>query len=82
MDLTKPTIELINPKLEEINPEITKSDRDACMVELKLSKQTLSSYMNGKGTNLQTADEILAFMRNRIAERLKRIGLNSLLPNA
>lgn len=64
----------ISKLLMELNTKITESDRDDFFKKKNISKVTISNYMNGKGSNIDTAMEMLLFFRKKIEDREKLIG--------
>lgn len=55
--------------LVEINKDVTESDRASFMDEKKISRVSLSRYMNGKVRNVDLALEMLLFFQKKIADR-------------
>lgn len=57
--------------LKELRPDVTEDDRIAAQKRLKVSYNTISGYINGKGKNNDTALKLITFFKERIAERDK-----------
>jgi len=66
----KTDLELANEALAEIKPNVTAADRKEC----RRSEAMIIRYLNGQGTELDTAVELLKFFRERINARREVIG--------
>jgi len=55
--------------LKKIKPDVTMKDREAFEKETKITKTTLSYYLNGDVKDNDTAVLVLDFMRKRISKR-------------
>lgn len=68
-EIKKTDLELANEALAEIKPNVTAADRKEC----SRSEAMIIRYLNGQGTELDTAVELLEFFRERITQRRKII---------
>lgn len=58
---------------QEIYVNVTTSDRQAALIELKLSMFTVVGYLKGRGQRLDTALKLIDFFRKRIEKREAKI---------
>lgn len=63
----KTDLELANQKLMELKANIAASDRKECPRSVAI----VVKYLNGEGTDLDTAMELIEFFRKRIEDRRK-----------
>jgi len=63
------TKEKVAAALIELNSQITTADRRAYLDEKGCTMAHLSTYMNGRGLDLDTAAEMLVVMKNRVDKR-------------
>lgn len=63
----------ITQALLKIAPNVTSNDRTKCAKELKISKQTICYYLNGRVTNNDKGLKILEYFIKRIDDRQKEI---------
>jgi len=68
-EIKKNDLELANEALIEIKSNVTAADRKEC----SRSETIIVKYLNGQGTELATAVELLQFFRERINQRRKII---------
>ncbi len=59
--------------LIRIAPEVTAKDRTECCKKLKVSKQTICYYLNGKVTNTDKGLQVLEFLKDKIQNRQQEI---------
>lgn len=67
--IMKSDLERANDALTELKSSVTAADRKEC----GYSEPTVVQYLNGQGTQLGTAVELLKFFRERIEQRRKFI---------
>ena len=63
--------EIFATELKRLNNDVTASDRKAICKERNLTRATISSYLNGKVRDNDTAATLIAFFKERIQERNK-----------
>jgi hypothetical protein len=62
--------EIFGEALNLLNRDITKADREAAMEKLGIkSAATISSYLNGKVRDNDTAAALISFFKKRIEQR-------------
>ena len=59
--------------LLKIAPNVTSGDRKKCAQELKISKQTICYYLNGRVTNNDKGLQLLEYLSQRIDDRQNEI---------
>jgi hypothetical protein len=59
--------------LRELAINVTTDDRKDAATELKVHPITVSRYLNGTGTDLDTAISLIQFFKKRISDREKVI---------
>ncbi len=69
----KTQAERLSGELLAIKPDITTADRKALENAEGYTRSTISDYLNGRGKDNDTSVKMLAFFRERIAEREKMI---------
>lgn len=57
--------------LKRMRPNISSEDRKQAMKELGVTPFTLSNYLNGKGRDLSTAENLIVFFRQTVSRREK-----------
>jgi predicted transcriptional regulator len=62
-------------KLGAMRENITARDRRDAAETLGMTYTTVSSYITGRGTNLQTYEVLVSFFINRISLRKKSLGV-------
>lgn len=57
--------------LAGLRPNITREDKKSAIEELKVSPFIISTYLNGKGKNLSTAEKLIVFFNEKVSRRQK-----------
>lgn len=60
-------------QLSTIKVDVTSADRKQAVKDLGVSGPTITNYLNGKVSDLDTASAILLYFRSRIAKREKEL---------
>lgn len=55
--------------LQELRKNVTTQDRKDAVKDFDLSDVTISNYLNGHARNLDTAERLIVFFRNRVNRR-------------
>lgn len=66
-------LDRLGERLLEIKVDVTKSDRDEAVKQLKYTPQTISHYLNGRVWSSDTAVKLIEFFSKRIAKREKLV---------
>jgi hypothetical protein len=74
-------MELIKSRLDELKPNITTSDRQAAVQALKVSKATISKYLNGVVLDPETGIMLLELFHARVTAREERLKILDLKTN-
>lgn len=72
---SKGQIERLSKVLMDLKSSISAKDRELAFKKFKHTEQTLSVYLNGKGTSIDTAFSLIEFFKGCIAERDRKAGI-------
>ena len=59
----------LSKELKRVSQNVTPKDREEAKDQLKLSRSTISHYLNGKVRDSDTAVELILFFKKQIAKR-------------